>query len=239
MGNSEYEALQLRLQRRYSNGISLLVSYSWSKSIDLGSGSLIGDLAIRNRSDVSWERAASAASVPQRFVASFTYALPVGRGRQFQLSNKLLAGVVGDWQLNGIVTIRDGHPFTVVQNVSSANTGQARPNWDPSVHTAGFRPTINDWFDMAQFTAPPQYNFSNEGRDILYGPGAVNVDASVFKRFLLREGKEAQLRFEGFNILNHAQFGQPNTNISTAGAGSITFLTNTMRQLQAGLKILF
>jgi hypothetical protein len=239
MGNSEYEALQLRLQRRYSNGISLLVSYSWSKSIDLGSGSLIGDLAIRNRSDVSWERAASAASVPQRLVTSFTYALPVGRGRPLRPSNKLVAGAIGDWQLNGIVTLRDGHPFTVLQNVSSANTGQARPNWNPSVHTAGFQPTINDWFDMAQFTAPAQYNFSNEGRDILYGPGAINVDASIFKRFLLREGKEAQLRFEGFNILNHPQFGQPNTNISTAGAGSITFLTNTMRQLQAGLKILF
>jgi hypothetical protein len=242
MGNSEYEALQLRVQRRYSNGISLLVSYSWSKSIDLGSGSLIGDLSVRNRSEVSWERAASASSVPQRLVTSFTYALPVGHGRHFKPANRLLAGIVGDWQLNGILTIRDGHPFTVTQNVSSANTGAARPNWIPSLQTPGFQPTINDWFDMAQFASPAQYNYSNEGRDILYGPGAVNLDASMFKRFALPglgEGKEAQLRFETFNTLNHPQFGQPNTNISTAGAGSITFLTNTMRQTQIGLKFLF
>jgi hypothetical protein len=242
MGNSEYEALQLRLQRRYSNGISLLVSYSWSKSIDLGSGSLIGDLAIRSRDHVNWERAASSSSVPQRLVTSFTYALPVGRSRHLKPTNKVVAGFIADWQLNGIVTIRDGHPFTVVQSVSSANTGQARPNWNPTIHTAGFTPGITDWIDLAQFTSPTQYNFSNEGRDIIYGPGAFNVDASIFKRFLIRklgEGKEAQLRFEGFNILNHPQFGQPNTNVSVAGAGSITFLTNTMRQMQIGLKLLF
>jgi hypothetical protein len=242
MGNSEYEALQMRVQRRYSNGISLLVSYSWSKSIDLGSGSLVGDLAIRSRDNVNWERAASASSVPQRLVTSFTYALPVGRRQRFHPGNKVVAGVLGDWQLNGIVTIRDGHPFTVTQNVNSAGTGQARPNWDPSVRTAGFQPSINQWFDFAPFTSPTQYNFSNEGRDILYSPGAVNFDASIFKRFPIRklgEGKEAQLRLEGFNIFNHPQFGQPNVNISTVGAGSITFLTNSMRQLQAGLKILF
>jgi hypothetical protein len=242
MGNSEYEALQLRLQRRYSNGISLLVSYSWSKAIDLGSGSLVGDVgasSIRNRDNVGWERAASSASIPQRLVTSFTYALPVGRGRSYRPASKVLAGFIADWQLNGILTIRDGHPFTVTQSVSSANTGAARPNWDPSVHTTGFQPSINDWFDLAQFTSPTQYNFSNEGRDIIYGPGAVNLDASIFKRFLIREGKEAQLRLESFNTLNHPQFGQPNTNVSVAAAGSITFLTNTMRQLQIGLKFLF
>jgi hypothetical protein len=242
MGNSEYEALQMRVQRRYSNGISLLVSYSWSKSIDLGSGQLIADLAIRSRDHVNWERAASSSSVPQRLVTSFTYALPVRRGRHFKPANKFLMGVVADWQTNGIVTIRDGHPFTVTQNVNSANTGQARPNWDPSISTPGFQPSINQWFDFAPFTSPAQYNFPNEGRNILYSPGAFNVDASIFKRFSLPklgENKEAQLRFEGFNIFNHPQFGQPNTNISTAGAGSVTFLTNTMRQMQVGLKILF
>src|SRR5260370_22648917 len=98
MGNSEYDALQLRVQRRYSNGISLLVSYTWSKAIDLGSGSLIGDLAIRNRDNVGWERAASSSSVPQRLVVSYTYALPVGRGQRFKVSNPVLAGVIGAWQ---------------------------------------------------------------------------------------------------------------------------------------------
>ena len=242
MGNSEYNALQMRVQRRYTNGISLLVSYTWSKSIDLGSGQLVGDMSMRNRANVGWERAASSSSVPQRLVASYTYALPVGRNLRFDPSNRVLSTIVGNWQVNGITTIRDGHPFTITTNVSSANTGQARPNWNPWAGTPHFQPGISEWFDLAQFTTATQYNFSNEGRDVVYGPGAVNFDASLFKRVPLRklgEGRQMELRFEGFNIFNHPQFGQPNVNISTVGAGSITFLTTSMRQLQAGLKILF
>ncbi len=242
MANSEYNALQLRVQRRYSNGISLLVSYTWSKSMDLGSGSLIGDLQFRNVNNIGWERSASSSSVPQRLVLSYTYALPFGTGKRFHTANRLVAGALSDWQINGITTIRSGHPFTVTMNVSSANTGAARPNWDPSVSTAGFTPTINNWIDTAAFSTPTQYNYGNAGRNILYSPGATNFDFSIFKRYGLRKLGEAgqlQLRFEGFNICNHPQFGQPNTNISTVGAGSITFLTTTMRQLQAGVKIMF
>jgi hypothetical protein len=242
MGNSEYNALQMRVQRRYTNGISLLLSYTWSKSIGLSSGQLIGDLNFRNRSNVGWERAVSSSSIPQRLVISYTYALPVGRGSHFNPANRAVSAVVSGWQVNGITTIRNGHPFTVTTNVSSANTGQARPNWDPGVHTPGFTPTINRWFDFAQFTNAPQYTFPNEGRDVVYGPGAVNFDTSLFKRVplkILGEAGRLEMRFEGFNIFNHPQFGQPNVNISSVGGGSITFLSTTMRQLQVGLKIIF
>jgi hypothetical protein len=242
MGNSEYEALQVRVQRRYSNGMSLLVSYTWNKSIDLGSGNLIGDLAIRNVDDVGWERAVSSGSVPQRFVTSYTYALPAGHGKQFNPKNRIVAGVIGDWQLNGITTIRAGQPFTATTSVSSANTGTARPNWNPSGGTQGFQPSVNDWFDLTAFSLQTQYNYGNAGRDILHGPGAINFDASVFKRFnvpKLGENGQIQVRFEGFNIFNHPNFGTPNGNISVAQAGTITTLTTSMRVFQAGLKIVF
>ena len=242
MGNSEYNALQLRVQRRYSNGVSLLVSYTWSKSIDLGSGSLIGDLAIRNVDNVGWERAASSSSVPQRLVLSYTYALPIGRGRRFNVTNPIVRGMVGGWQLNGITTIRDGHPFTPVLSVSSANTGTARPNRIAGGELPSDQRSINDWFNLKAFTTPSQYNYGNSGRDIVYSPGAVNFDASIFKRYQMRklgDAGEVQVRFEGFNIFNHPQFGAPNANISSVGAGTITYLTTSMRQLQAGLKILF
>jgi hypothetical protein len=242
MGNSEYQALQLRVQRRYSNGISLLASYSWSKSIDLGSGSLVSDLTFRNRDNVSWERAASSSNTPRRLVLSYTYALPFGPRQRFKVNNPVLAGVIGDWQLNGITTIRDGHPFTPVTNVSSANTGAARPNRIADGALPSDQRSINHWFDLTAFVNAAQYNYGNSGRDIVYSPGAVNFDFSMFKRYSVRklgEAGQVQLRFEGFNIFNHPQFGQPNTNISTPGAGTITFLTNTMRQLQAGLKVIF
>ncbi len=246
MGNSTYNALQMRLQRRYSNGISLLMSYTWAKSIDLGSGSLVADLSFRNVDNVGWERAVSSGSVPQRFVTSYTYALPAGHGKHFDPKNRLLGGFIGDWQLNGITTIRDGQPFTPTTNLNQSNSGgAARPNWDPSVRTPGFKPTVQDWFDLAAFSTPATftYTYSNEGRNILRGPGAVNFDASIFKTFnapKLGEAGRVMLRFEGFNIFNHPNFGIPsNVNVATAGAGSITTTTTSMRILQAGLKVTF
>ncbi len=232
----------MRVQRRYSSGISLLMSYTWSKSIDLGSGSLIADLAIRNVDDVGWERAVSSGSVPQRFVTSYTYALPVGRGKQLQLKNRVLAGVLGDWQLNGITTIRDGQYFTPVLNVSSANTGTPRPNRIASGALPADQRDVHDWFDLTAFTTPTQYSYGNSGRDIVQGPGALNFDASLFKRFpvaKLGESGQVQLRFEGFNIFNHPNFGTPNGNLSVAAAGTITTLTTSMRVFQAGLKVIF
>lgn len=242
MGNSNYNALQLRVQRRYNNGISLLASYTWSKSIDIGSGSLVGDLSVRNRDDVDWERAASSSSVPHRLVLSYTYALPFGRSRPFHPRNPVVAGIVNDWQVNGITTIRSGHPFTVSQNTSSAGTGAARPNRIADGSLPADQRSINDWFDLTAFVNPTQYNYGNSGRDIIYSPGAINFDCSMIKNYSLRrlrEGMQLQMRLEGFNIFNHPQFGQPNANISTPGAGTITWLTTTMRQLQAGMKVMF
>ena len=89
MGNSTYHSLQVRVQRRYSNGISLLMSYTWAKSMDLGSGSLVSDLSFRNVYDLFAEHAVSSGSVPQRFVTSYSYALPVGRGKQFNPKKQL------------------------------------------------------------------------------------------------------------------------------------------------------
>jgi hypothetical protein len=242
MGNSTYESMQVRLERRYSDGISLLMSFTWNKSMDLGSGSLVADLSFRNASNVGWEHAVSSGSVPHRWVTSYTYALPVGHGKRFAPSNRVLGAVIGEWQLNGITTIRDGQPFTASTSVSSANTGAARPNWDPSITSSSFKPTVSDWFYLGAFSQPTQYNYGNAGRDTLHGPGAINFDASIFKRFVLpRLGDSGQvaLRLEGFNIFNHPNFGTPNGNISVAGAGSITTLTTGMRVLQAGVKVLF
>jgi len=244
MGNAEYDALQVRLERRWSNGMSALLSYTWSKSIDLGNGSLVADLTPRYAADVGWERAVSSGSVPQRFVAAYSYALPVGRGRPFQPTNRVLEGIVGDWQVNGITTVRDGQPFTPATSVNSANNGgRNAPNWNPAAGTPGFTPRITDWFDVAAFSQPVQYTYGNEGRDILRGPGQLNFDASIMKIFhvtKLGEGGRIQLRFESFNIFNHPNFAIPsNVTIGTAGVGSITTTTTGNRVLQAGIKVMF
>ena len=236
MGNSEYEALQVRVQRRYSNGISLLASYTYSKSIDLGSGGLIGDLSVRNVLNVGWERAASSSNVPHRLSMSYTYALP------FRLKNALLSGALGNWQLNGITTLRDGHPFTPVWSSSAANTGTARPDRIRDGALPSDQRSVNRWFDTGAFVYPTPYNYGNSGRDVVYGPGAVNFDFSAFKRYNVKrlgEAGQLQLRVEAFNIFNHPQFGTPNANVTVPQGGTITTLSTPMRQIQFGAKVLF
>jgi hypothetical protein len=244
MGNSEYDALQVRVERRYSNGFSLLSSFTWSKSIDLGSGGLTADLTPRNAQDVGWERAVSSGTVPLRWVTAYSYQLPVGTGKAYEPKNRVLGGIIGNWQLNGITTVRDGQPITPATSVNSANNGgRNAPNWDPSAVTPGFTPSVAQWFDTAPFSQPPNYLYGNEGRDILMGPGGINFDASIMKIFSvpkLGEGGHVQLRFEAFNILNHPQFAVPsNVTIGTAGVGSLVSTTTGMRILQVGVKVMF
>ena len=155
--------------------------------------------------------------------------------------------IIGNWQLNGITTIRDGQPFTPTASTNQSNSGgAARPNWNPWAGTPGFKPSVQDWFDLAALSVPSGLylrTYSNEDRDILRGPGSINFDASIFKTFnatKLGEAGRVMLRFEGFNIFNHPNFGIPsNVNVTTAGAGSITTTTTGMRVLQAGIKVIF
>ena len=242
MGVSRYNALELRAERRYSSGLSLLASYTFSRSLDNGGEQLIGDLGLRNVEHVDWEYSLSAGDMRHRFVASALYDLPFGHGRRFDVANPVLNAVAGGWQANAIVTARAGQPFTPSLGVSSANTGDARPNRIGNGNLPSDQRSIQVWFDKGAFTTPPQYQYGNAGRNILFAPGAANVDFSVFKRFPLarvKEGTELQFRAESFNLFNHPQFGRPNTRVDIAQGGSITGLSTSMRQMQFGLKLIF
>ncbi len=242
MGDSDYNALETRLERRFANGLSLLLSYTYSKAIDDGGEQLIGDLQLRNAEDVKMERALATDDVRNMFNGSYLYALPVGKGQRFQITNSVLDAVLGNWQVNGITTIRSGLPFTPELGFSSANTGDNRPNRVGNGNLPSGERSISDWFDKTAFTAAPFYQFGNAGRDILEGPGQVNFDISIFKEFpisKLREGSEFQFRSEFFNAFNHPEFGQPNNRVDLAQGGTITSLANNMRIVQFALKLLF
>ena len=242
MGVSSYNALELRAERRYTNGFSLLASYTYSKSLDNGGEQLIGDLSLRNVQNVDWEYSLSAGDMRNRFVGSALYNLPFGKGRHFTIANPVLEAVAGGWQVNTILTLHSGQPFTPTMGVSSANTGAARPNRTGDGNLPSGQRTIQNWFDKTAFVSAPQYQYGNAGRDILFAPGAANMDFSLFKRFpltRLKEGSELQFRAESFNFLNHPQFGMPNSRVDIAQGGSITSLSTPMRQMQLGLKFLF
>lgn len=242
MGYSRYNALEARAERRYSNGLSMLVSYTYSKSLDNGGEQLVGDLSLRNVNNVDQEYGLSTGDMRNRFVASVLYDLPFGHGRRFDIVNPVLNAVAGGWQVNTIVTVHSGQPFTPTLGVSSANTGAARPSVLRDGNLPSDKRTVQNWFDKTAFYSPAQYLYGNAGRDILIAPGAANVDFSTFKSFSLapiREGTLLQIRAEFFNFFNHPQFGIPNSRVDIAQGASITSLSTPMRQLQFGVKLLF
>jgi TonB dependent receptor len=242
LDSTSYHALELRLQRQWSSGLTLLFSYTYSKSIDIGGEQLISDAAIRNVRNVDLEKALSTADLRHFFTGSYSYALPFGHGRRFDLRNGVVNGVLGNWQFNGITTIRSGLPFTPALGVSSANTGDPRPNRIGNGNRPSDQRTLVNWFDKTAFTVPAAFTFGNAGRDILFGPGAVNFDLSLFKDFAIPKIGEAgklQLRFESFNTFNHPQFSNPSNRVDLPQGGTITSLSNNMRDLQAGIKLIF
>jgi outer membrane receptor protein involved in Fe transport len=242
IGNSNYHALETRLERALSHGLQMLISYTYSKSIDLGGEQLDGDTTLRDARNIDAERSLSTFDERHRFVTSFVYALPVGKGQALNLSNRLVDSVLGHWQVNGVFTARSGQPFTPELNFSPANSGDDRPNRVADGNLPSDERTVTRWFDTTAFQAGPSYVFGNGGRNILVGPGAVNLDFSAFKSFpvpILGEQGSIQFRGEFFNILNHPQFGLPNATVNIPQGGAITSTAAAMRQIQFGLKISF
>ena len=129
-------------------------------------------------------------------------------------------------------------PFTPTLNAATVNTGTgSRPDRIGDGRLSD--PTVDRWFDVTAFATPAQFTYGNSGRNILYGPGRVNCDFSLFKDFRITQGVRLQFRSECFNCLNTPQFDLPNAAIGAGNAGTITSIVGTPRQIQFGVKALF
>ncbi|HEY6190390.1 MAG TPA: TonB-dependent receptor [Pyrinomonadaceae bacterium] len=247
--NSNYNSLQVRFQQRLDFGLSFLSSYTWSKSIDDASGffTSAGDPNFpQNSFDVRQERALSNFDVRHRLSVSYSYDLPFGRGRAFLSDAGLLSKVFGRWQMNGILTLQTGRPFTValLPEIDNSGTGRStlgflgndRPN---VVGQATLSPrTPERWFNIDAFAFPPRGTFGNAGRNILTGPGTENVNISLLKNMTLRERLDLQLRAEVFNLFNHPNFNLPDNFLGSPTFGRI-LSAQSPRHIQFGLKLLF
>jgi Carboxypeptidase regulatory-like domain/TonB dependent receptor-like, beta-barrel len=245
---SNYNALQLKLEKRYSSNFYVLAAYTYSKSHD--TSSLAGDTTSgnagtpQNSHDEKAEYGPSAFDQRHRFVLSYIYQLPFGRGQTY-LGNvsKLADAFVGGWQIQGITTFASGNPFSVqVVGVDRTNTGvfgggSQRANQVSSDITVS-NPTVQRWFNTAAFQVAPVNTFGNSGRNILVGPGTNNFDFSILKDFHFTEDMKLQFRTEIFNIFNHAQFLQPVTDPTSLAFGQIT-AARPAREIQFGLKFIF
>ncbi|MBI2686893.1 MAG: TonB-dependent receptor [Acidobacteria bacterium] len=257
-GRGNYNSLGVKLTKKYANGFSGLLSYTYAKSIDETSGIRVngGDtLFPQNSYCMRCERALSTFDTRHRMTTSVLYDLPVGRGRKFEIANSFANAIIGGWQVGSIVTVSTGFPMTVGSGSDRSNTGSGndRPNYISGVDPNLANHDPQRWFNPAAFIVQPLGTFGNVGRNTLISPSIFNWDFSTLKNFNLgfAEGHQMQFRFEAFNIPNHPNWGNPDANagqIQRDAAGNITnpgnfgVITGTrgnMRNLQLALKYIF
>ncbi len=238
IGNSSYNSLQARLEKRLSQGLSFLASYTYSKSLDLQSSGQAGGIVTIY--DLKREWGPSDFDFTHMFVFSSVYQLPIGRGKALLGSaNKITNGIVGGWTIGGITSWFTGPPFSISAGGDLANVGggsqRAQVVGDPR---AGFQQSIFQWFNTAAFRTPDSFTFGNAGRNNVRGPATKAFDIVAYKDFALRETVKLQFRGEFFNLPNHPRFGVPNNNVQSGAFGRITS-ADEPRDIQFALKLLF
>lgn len=251
-GNTDYNALELNLQRQMSHGLMYNFSYTWSHNMADFVDNLTGYDLPQNAHDYGHEMSNSEQDVRQRFVASGTYQLPIGQGGLVMNNSSVASRLIGNWRANAIVTLQGGEPFSVsATNLSETggNSGEyANCVGDPftgatknrhnfvGVHSTGF------FLNPAAFTAPGLGTFGTCRPRLYHGPGLEDEDLSLFKQFPVAEADKIELRFEFFDAFNHPSFGNPSANISTSGAnfGKVTSgQTAGPRTMQIAAKFYF
>ena len=244
-GNTNYHALQSRVEHRLGGGTSVMVSYTWSKSIADSSDGLWNDGqgTLRNWYCRGCERSLSSYDVPHRLVVNFNYELPFGRGKRWGTGmNGFFNAFLGGWQTNGIFTINSGQPliFSQTTNNSFSFGGYQRPD-STGVDSRIDQRSIDRWFDTRQFAVAKDYTFGNLGRthSNLRNDFTRNIDFSMFKNTRITERINLQFRAEAFNLTNTPIFSSPNANVESGAFGTVTGQANPARSVQLGLKLLF
>ncbi len=261
-GVSTYNALQVDVTRRISQGLSVRGVYTWSKTLDDGdslnqttAGNAPG--LVSNPFDLAVDKGLATFNVSNIGVINAIYELPFGTGKPYANDqNGWKNYLVGGWSVASVITAQSGFPFTPQLSYNPSNSGDTRnpvrpflnPNFKGSVVTGN----PSQWFNPAAFIAPPSASgfWGDVGRDTYIGPGLATWDFSVLKDTRIRERLTLQFRAELFNILDRANFNTPNlivftpptaTNLTglSGTAGAITSTSTTARQVQFGLKLLW
>jgi Carboxypeptidase regulatory-like domain len=245
-GDANYHALQVTAERRFAKGLAWLGAYTYSHSIDNVPTQQGGGLEGPIPQDIRFrflDRGSSSYDIRHRTSQSVIFELPFGKGRHFGIQNPFANAVFGGWQINGILTVQTGLPFTPTLATSVSNSGGSRPNRQSSGELSN--PVLTHWFDTSFNTAgaawatPLQYTYGNGGRNILRGPHRSNFDGSIFKQARVTERMGIQFRAEFFNAFNHPQFDLPNATIGSAAAGLISSTVGSPRDIQLSLRLSF
>ncbi len=232
IGYSNYNSGNVKLEHRAKDG-AVLVVYSWAKSMDsksaaAGIGATNSYAGPMDAADPKRDYARSDFNVGQRFVASYAYNLPVGRGKKFGGDmNRAADAVIGGWEWTGIGTFQSGFPFSVLANDTDnmLMTPIQRANINGNPRT-GFSKGPSEWFNTQVFSQPLDGQFGNSGRNILNEPGINNWDMGLVKYFSITERAKLQFRVETFNTFNHTQWGVDPATQGGSGPGTSAEVTN-------------
>ena len=256
--SASYNALQAMYRGTFP-GLTYMVSYTWSKTLDEGGDGYFGveGGVPEDPYNPKGSRGPASFNIPQILSANFTYELPIGVGKAFSTHHRVTDLLIGNWQVNAILTGRSGQNFNVTSAGDIAETGNAgtyeRANlvgnpWasgsvgaNPSCTlSAGSTRTATQWFNPCAFTTPVTGTLGNAGRNILQDQAYWDLDDSIFRIFPLKERMHLKAVFEAYNSLNHPVLGSPGTATTTSSTlGVITSTASTSRILQGSLKFEF
>lgn len=248
VGNTNYNALQMKIEKRLSRGLAFLICYTRSKLID-DAGQVfdasiqtgpVGNFPVADSFNRALERDVSTGDIPNVFVSSFTYELPIGKGRLFKL-NGIADKLLGGWSINGMVLMQSGLPLAVTQltNFNAfAGFGTQRPNRLNNPELSSDQRTTGKWFDTSAFGVAPQFTIGNSSRNPVRGPGYRTADIAFIKRIYFGEVSNFEFRTEIFNLTNTPPLANPNIVLGNAAFGTITSAGDP-RVIQFGLKLNF
>jgi len=241
---SDYNSLQIKLERSITSGLTFMNSFTWSKT--LGEAGAYGSL---QSPGIIYLRSLSYGPVdfdiPMMNVTSFVYNLPFGRGRRFGSNiNGIADEILGGWESSGIITIRSGEHYDIANGQDVANlgldTGQLAQMVSPAV-PSGFTQSRLAWFNPKAFQLPAFGTLGNTAPNFLLGPAFQNVDFALMKNFKITEALKLQFRAEAFNVFNLTNFGNPDGSLADVNTtfGQILSTANGAREVQLALKLLW
>ena len=258
--SSIFHSLQVRFEKRFSAGWTMLNSYTYQHTIGITEENETsgGSAEPQNTYNMRAERGNVGPDFRHQFTSAWSYELPFGPGKRFVNGDGPVRWIVGGWQMNSIIAIYSGQSFSPLLSFDATNTGSggARPDlignpYDFSNAISAGCPSnaqsLQCWYNPAAFAVPalaPGQTFShlygNAGRGILRGPSQYNVDFSLFKIFKFTERLQMEFRAEAFNLFNTPQFGVPNATVDIPGlSGSISSTVHDPRQIQLAVRFQF
>jgi hypothetical protein len=233
VNNTHYESLQVSVRQRETHGLSLQAAFTWSKALGYSNGT---GTTLNDSYNLRYDWGILGYDIPRKLVISAIYRLP-----QFKTVPAPVRAAIGGWTLSTLLNIRDGYPYTVGVSGPTLNNGAGtnRANLVGDPNLPSDQRTYDRWLNTAAFTAPPNYVWGNQGKNMLRSPSFAQTDVSIQKRFPVTETMRFVLRADSQNVFNRVQLGTPISTFGANGFGAIRSLAGGPRNLQLALRVEF